>query len=218
MKAISWLFASARCRYFKSESPTRTCRRFLRAALTFLEGWGIQLSLRGGWVWSIWGFDCVVVQYGRKKLRIGTDDAENSDAISSEPNPRAVREGLRRHGSVDAIVQMRRGQFRVFGQRWLLTGPFWPKNGTVHPRMPRERLRTVLPGWLRRMVATTAFWPPVRRRFPDGKEQPAGNNLSPVTTPSNANAPQIRWIRLAGNPERISGNPEDDRSKGCEAE
>ena len=45
--------------------------------LTILDGWGIQLSLRGGWVWSIWGFDCVVVRYRRRTLRIGTDDAEN---------------------------------------------------------------------------------------------------------------------------------------------
>jgi len=43
-----------------------------------LDGWGIHYSIRGGWVWNIWGRDCVVVH--RKKgsvLRIGTDDAEN---------------------------------------------------------------------------------------------------------------------------------------------
>jgi hypothetical protein len=43
-----------------------------------LDGWGIHYSLRGGWVWNLWGRDCVVL--GLKNggvLRIGTDDAPN---------------------------------------------------------------------------------------------------------------------------------------------
>jgi hypothetical protein len=44
----------------------------------FLDGWGIHYSVRGGWVWNIWGRDCVVVHLtGGRVLRIGTDDAEN---------------------------------------------------------------------------------------------------------------------------------------------
>ena len=43
-----------------------------------MDGWGIHLSIRGGWVWNLWGRTCVVV---RSKdggtLRIGTDDADN---------------------------------------------------------------------------------------------------------------------------------------------
>lgn len=43
-----------------------------------LDGWGIHLSIRGGWVWNLWGRDCVVVHFGNGGvLRIGTDDAEN---------------------------------------------------------------------------------------------------------------------------------------------
>jgi hypothetical protein len=43
-----------------------------------LEGWGIHLSIRGGWVWNLWGRNCVVVHLRRGSvLRIGTDDAEN---------------------------------------------------------------------------------------------------------------------------------------------
>lgn len=26
-----------------------------------LDGWGIHMSVRGGWVWNLWGKDCVVV-------------------------------------------------------------------------------------------------------------------------------------------------------------
>jgi len=44
---------------------------------TILEGWGIHLSPRGGWVWNIWGRDCVVLRLRRGTLKIGTDDAEN---------------------------------------------------------------------------------------------------------------------------------------------
>jgi len=45
---------------------------------TLLDGWGIHMSLRGGWVWNLWGWDCVAVYFKNGgTLRIGTDDAEN---------------------------------------------------------------------------------------------------------------------------------------------
>ena len=44
---------------------------------TLLEGWGVHLSLRGGWVWNIWGRDCVVIHLERGTLRVGTDDTRN---------------------------------------------------------------------------------------------------------------------------------------------
>lgn len=48
-----------------------------RGRLNIVEGWGVQLSLRGGWVWSIWGLDCVVIRLSRGTVRVGTDDADN---------------------------------------------------------------------------------------------------------------------------------------------
>jgi hypothetical protein len=44
---------------------------------TLLDGWGIHLSLRGGWVWNLWGWDCVVLTLRDGVLRVGTDDAEH---------------------------------------------------------------------------------------------------------------------------------------------
>lgn len=44
---------------------------------TILDGWGIHMSLRGGWVWNLWGRDCVVLQLRQGIVRIGTDDAKN---------------------------------------------------------------------------------------------------------------------------------------------
>jgi hypothetical protein len=44
---------------------------------TLLDGWGIHKSFRGGWVWNLWGWDCVELTLRTNTLRIGTDDAEN---------------------------------------------------------------------------------------------------------------------------------------------
>jgi len=48
---------------------------------TVLDGWGIHWSLGGGWVWNIWGRDCVVLHLKQGKFKIGTDDAENLAAF-----------------------------------------------------------------------------------------------------------------------------------------
>ena len=42
---------------------------------TWRDGWGIHISLKGGWVWNLWGFDCVVIHH-RGTTRVGTDDPE----------------------------------------------------------------------------------------------------------------------------------------------
>jgi hypothetical protein len=43
-----------------------------------LEGGGIRYSIRRGWVWKLWGRDCVVLRLKNGSiLRIGTDDAAN---------------------------------------------------------------------------------------------------------------------------------------------
>ena len=44
----------------------------------WLDGFGIHVSIRGGWVWNLWGRDCVVVHFRDQSiLRIGTEDQEN---------------------------------------------------------------------------------------------------------------------------------------------
>lgn len=43
---------------------------------TLLDGWGIHLSLRGGWVWNIWGWHCVVIRLRHRVFFLGTDDVE----------------------------------------------------------------------------------------------------------------------------------------------
>lgn len=62
--------------------------RVEQARSTILDGWGIHLSLNGGWVWNLWGFDCVDVWHSKgtktKKVRIGTDDPVDLAAFLKE--------------------------------------------------------------------------------------------------------------------------------------
>jgi hypothetical protein len=48
---------------------------------TFLDGWGIHMSMRGGWVWNIWGYDCVELRLRKGMPRVGTDDPQNLAAF-----------------------------------------------------------------------------------------------------------------------------------------
>lgn len=44
------------------------------ARTTLLDGWGIHWNPWGGWVWNIWGSDCVVIRLDKGAFRVGTDD------------------------------------------------------------------------------------------------------------------------------------------------
>ena len=57
-------------------------KRFLYSQMTgaepsrsnILDGWGIHYMPGRGWIYNLWGCDCVKVQMGKKTVRIGTDD------------------------------------------------------------------------------------------------------------------------------------------------
>ncbi len=44
---------------------------------TILDGWGIHWSPWHGWIWNLWGWDCVLIQRHRGVLRVGSDDTQN---------------------------------------------------------------------------------------------------------------------------------------------
>jgi len=69
-------------------------RSATRGRTLLLDGWGIHRSVRGGWVWNLWGRDCVAVALqGGKTLRIGTDDANNlADFLTARLAERASRD------------------------------------------------------------------------------------------------------------------------------
>ncbi|MAI34687.1 MAG: hypothetical protein L7W43_04600 [Rubripirellula sp.] len=61
---------------FKRRLQYSELERVEQAKSTILDGWGIHVSPSGGWVWNLWGYDCVDVWYRQgRKIRIGTDDA-----------------------------------------------------------------------------------------------------------------------------------------------
>ena len=56
---------------------------------TLIEGWGIHLSPRGGWVWNLWGRDCIALKLKKGTLRIGTDDPEGLTGFLNERSAHA---------------------------------------------------------------------------------------------------------------------------------
>jgi len=44
------------------------------ARSTFLDGWGVHWMPGKGWIYNLWGRDCVRIHMGRKTVRVGTDD------------------------------------------------------------------------------------------------------------------------------------------------
>ena len=48
-----------------------------------IDGWGIHYGPGRGWIWNLWGYDCVSVQQKNSEFRIGTDDPEGLSAFLS---------------------------------------------------------------------------------------------------------------------------------------
>ena len=60
---------------FKRRLQYSEIERVETARSTLMDGLGIHMSPSGGWVWNLWGYDCVDVWYRQgRKVRIGTDD------------------------------------------------------------------------------------------------------------------------------------------------
>jgi hypothetical protein len=65
---------------FQKRIPYADIRAVEIGRTTLLDGFGLHWSVRGGWVWNIWGWDCVVVRHGSTTF-VGTNDAENLAAF-----------------------------------------------------------------------------------------------------------------------------------------
>jgi len=62
-----------------------------RSTSHLIDGWGIHYVPWRGWTYNVWGFDCVELQLGKRRLRIGTDDpnrllAAIQEKIGSSPS------------------------------------------------------------------------------------------------------------------------------------
>lgn len=47
-----------------------------RSRSKWMDGWGIHFILGRGWTYNLWGFDCVDIERGGRRERIGTDDPD----------------------------------------------------------------------------------------------------------------------------------------------
>ena len=47
-----------------------------RHTVSLIDGLGIHYVPFRGWTYNLWGFDCVVLELGKKTLRIGSNDAD----------------------------------------------------------------------------------------------------------------------------------------------
>lgn len=56
--------------------PYRAITRVEKGRTRFADGWGIHYSPSGGWVFNVWGFDCVRIWCGRRLYTVGTDDPD----------------------------------------------------------------------------------------------------------------------------------------------
>lgn len=62
---------------FRRRIPYEEIRDVARDRSLIVEGWGIHCSPRGGWVWNLWGRDCIRVErHEGTPIRIGTDDPD----------------------------------------------------------------------------------------------------------------------------------------------
>jgi len=44
---------------------------------TWIDGWGVHWNPRHGWIWNIWGFDCVRLTLANGRVfRVGTDEPQ----------------------------------------------------------------------------------------------------------------------------------------------
>jgi hypothetical protein len=67
-------------RLSECDNRPRNSTTMAKTAIRLRNGFRLSrsLSFRGGWVWNIWGRDCVVVHWRNGGVfQIGTDDAEN---------------------------------------------------------------------------------------------------------------------------------------------
>ncbi len=61
---------------------TMTSVEYGRSSL--IDGWGIHYQPGSGWIYNLWGFDCVTIRCGNQTVRVGTDDPVGLAAFLSE--------------------------------------------------------------------------------------------------------------------------------------
>lgn len=66
---------------FRRTVPYRDIQSVEVVRSSLMDGWGIHWSSKGGWIWNLWGRDCVMLQLDRGVLIIGTDRPQELHAF-----------------------------------------------------------------------------------------------------------------------------------------
>ena len=66
---------------FGRRFPYARITKVQRSRSALIDGWGIHWVPGRGTTYNLWGRDCVTFRFGRRLIRIGTDDAENLTAF-----------------------------------------------------------------------------------------------------------------------------------------
>ncbi|MBM4045415.1 MAG: hypothetical protein FJ279_09890 [Planctomycetes bacterium] len=61
---------------FRHRIPYDAMTEAKRARSSWIDGWGIHWAPGRGWIYNLWGFDCVEIRLGQKLVRVGTDDPD----------------------------------------------------------------------------------------------------------------------------------------------
>ncbi|QOI99954.1 MAG: hypothetical protein HRU70_05430 [Phycisphaeraceae bacterium] len=61
---------------FSASIPFASITGVRTARSTLLDGWGIHWTPGKGWIYNLWGFDCVEIHHRGTTTRFGTDDPE----------------------------------------------------------------------------------------------------------------------------------------------
>ena len=43
---------------------------------SLLDGWGVHWTPGKGWIYNMWGFDCLAINLGTRHFRVGTNDPD----------------------------------------------------------------------------------------------------------------------------------------------
>lgn len=63
-------------RWLSKSIPYAKMRGAEVARSSVMDGWGIHWLPGRGWIYNLWGRDCVCIDLGGRSVRIGTDDPE----------------------------------------------------------------------------------------------------------------------------------------------
>lgn len=61
---------------FRKRIPYADMRRVEKTRSDILDGGGIHYVPGRGWIYNLWGFDCVRISFDDRAIRVGSDDAE----------------------------------------------------------------------------------------------------------------------------------------------